>query len=79
MEKIELKNYKLKKETRYDLIAETSKKLNKPVGQILKLTAGISHQDLIKILHSIEALSRDKGIEFGRSFWWHINSINKQR
>ena len=78
MEKLELKNYKPKKETRYDLIVDIAKKLNKPVGQMLSLTAGISHQDLIKIMQSVEALSRDKGIEFGRSFWYHLKPIIKK-
>jgi len=75
MEKLELKTYKPKKETRYDLIAETSKKLNKPVGQILSLTAGISHEDLIKVMQSVEALVRDRGMEFSKSFWWHFNGL----
>ena len=70
-------NYKIKKETRYDLIADIAKKLDKPVGQILSLTAGISYQDLIKIMQSVEALARDKGIEFSKSFWWHFNELKK--
>jgi len=56
------KTYKPKVETRYDLISATAKKLGKSTGQILGLTAGISHQDLIKLVQSVEALARDKGL-----------------
>ena len=77
MQKLEFK-LKQNKQTRYDLIVEIAGKLNKPIGQMLGLTAGISHQDLIKIMQSVEALSRDKGLPFSQSFFWHYNQIKKQ-
>lgn len=78
MEQLNLQNYQPRKQTRYDLIVEIAGKLNKPIGQMLGLTAGISHQDLIKIMQSVEALSKDKGIPFGQSWFWHMKEIKKQ-
>ena len=77
MEQLNLQKYQPKKESRYDLLVEIAGKLNKPIGQMLGLTAGISHQDLIKIMQSVESLSKDKGLEFGESFWYHWNGMKK--
>ena len=78
MEQLNLQKYQPRKQTRYDLLVEIAGKLNKPIGQLLSLTAGISHQDLIKILQSVEALSRDKGLPFSQSFFWHYNQIKQE-
>ena len=77
MEQLQFNQFKVKKESRYDLIESIAKRLNKDIGQLLGLTKGISHQDLIKILQSVEALSRDKNMDFGKSFWWHLREIRK--
>ena len=77
MEQLNLQKYQPKKESRYDLILDVSTRLGKPVGQLLSLTAGISHQDLIKIMQSVEALSKDKGLEFSKAFWWHMKEMKK--
>ena len=78
MEQLNLQKYQPKKESRYDLILDVSTRLGKPVGQLLSLTAGISHQDLIKIMQSVEALSKDKGLPFSQSFFWHYNQIKQE-
>ena len=82
MEKIEFSNIKLKQNKRAnergDLLVELSKKLGKPIGQIGNLLKGWEVQGIRSIYLSSEALSRDKGLPFSQSFFWHLNEIKSQ-
>ena len=78
MQKLNFQNKQLTKETRYDLLLEIAGKLNKPIGQMLGITQGWTHEGLDNIYRSSVALSKDKGIEFSKSFWWHMKEIKSQ-
>ena len=79
MEKIEFSNIKLKQNKRAnergDLLVELSKKLSKPIGQVGSLLKNWDVKGIRSIYLSSEALSRDKGLPFEKSFWWHLKEI----
>ena len=81
MEQIKFKSIKIKQNKRAnergDLLVELSKKLGKPICQIGSLLKNWEVQGIRSIYLSSEALSRDKGMEFGKAFWWHYNEIKK--
>ena len=81
MEQLNLQNYQPRKQTRYDLIVEIAGKLNKPIGQMLGLTRGWTHEGLDNIYRSSLALvkdSKDKEMNFSKAFWWHMKEVKKQ-
>ena len=82
MEKLNFQNLKFKQNKRGnergDLLVELSKKLGKPIGQVGSLLKNWEVQGIRSIYLSSEALSRDKGLPFSQSFFWHLNEIKKQ-
>ena len=77
MEQLNLQKYQPKKQSRYDLLLEIAGKLNKPIGQMLGITQGWTHEGLDNIYRSSLALSKDKGIPFSQSFFWHFKEMQK--
>ena len=77
MEQLNLQKYQPKKLTRYDLLVEIAGKLNKPIGQMLGITQGWTHEGLDNIYRSSVALSKDKKMPFEKSFWWHLKEMKK--
>ena len=77
---MDLSNYKIKKQSRYDLIKEISEKMGVDIKKN-KIWLGrlkdIDDKDIIKILQSANALARDKGIPFPKSWNWHLKEILK--
>ena len=78
MEQLNLQKYQPRKQTRYDLIEKIAKELGKPVKQLLGLTKGWTHEGLDNIYRSSLALSKDKGLPFSQSWFWHMKEIKKQ-
>ena len=78
MEQLSLQNYKPKKETRYDVVVKIAEAVGKPLDQMLGLTRNWTHEGLDNIYRSSLALSKDKGLEFSKSFWWHMKEIKSQ-
>ena len=72
-------NFKLNKpETRYDLVSKIAGNLNRPVGQILGLTKGWTHESLDNVYRSAEKLALDQRLPFSQSWFWHMKEIKKQ-
>ena len=63
MEQLSLKNYKPKKETRYDVVVKIAKELNKPLEQMLGLTRNWTHEGLDNIYRSSLALVKDSKLK----------------
>ena len=82
MEQIKFKSIKIKQNKRAnergDLLVELSKKLGKPIGQVGSLLKNWEVQGIRSIYLSSEALSRDKGLPFSQSFFWHLKEIKSQ-
>lgn len=82
MEQIQFNQVKIKQNKkaneRGDYLVQLATKLNRPLGQIAGITRGWNTSSLKSIFLSSESMARDMGIEFGKSFWWHMKKIKEE-
>ena len=67
----------IKKRNWYDEVSDISIKMNEPLGKWLTMFKGWKQEDIVSVVRSAEALSRQEKMEFSKALNWHLKKINE--